>query len=594
MLRQSAASARRSGALEGAAAASALRGCPRRAAARSCRRRRACSPRRWPCARRRWRPWRLRRPAQQRAGAVPAIVEAAGAPAMVPRRTGGAPAGGAGFGRVGGGRGGPGRRASRAPPATASRRRVKRAAFDLVKGALVDGSTGACRDALSATAASARTSPASTSQVASPPSLRAARGFARDSLEDPTLALDARNLDLLGLKNRVPHEPPASRGTWSTTTPRAVFVAGAPVRRRRGLPPRAAGTPSTRSRPASLPPPGPRRARPLPVARRGERRLGDDSDEERDALGPGDDAAGLSPEKRNPRPSGSGKHLGLSFSIFGTRRSRRRSEANPLQKMEQAKQEVCARGMAGVRARPPARGAERGLRAGTRRAQARGRARGFGFGVRRVARRRRRRRAAPGQKGKDVRERPRRPCIQRGLERGRALGTARASRTRQVEFAVSVAAGPGRTGGVLAAAGDTRRGVPRARGRGCRARSSRPVCAGCGGCARSADASMSTPRAAAAAAIRECRRSARKGAVFAAAAAAELAATDLVGVVLALEGGGATESDGLRRGPSPLLKAGVALMSLEEEHGESLSPPRQRRRRSRHHRRHLRRRRSAG
>ena len=64
-----------------------------------------------------------------------------------------------------------------------------------------------------------------------------------------------------------------------------------------------------------------------------------------------------------------------------------------------------------------------------------------------------------------------------------------------------------------------------------------------------------------------------EGAAFAAAAAAELAATDLVGVVLALEGGGATESDGLRRGPSPLLKAGVALMSLEEEHGESLSSP---------------------
>ena len=116
-------------------------------------------------------------------------------------------------------------------------------------------------------------------------------------------------------------------------------------------------TPSTRSRPASSPTPGPRRARALPAALPASAASETTRMKSGTRSSPAHDAAGLSPEKRNPRPSGSGKHLGLSFSIFGTRRSRRRSEANPLQKMEQAKQEVCARGVraraAGVRARPP-------------------------------------------------------------------------------------------------------------------------------------------------------------------------------------------------------------------------------------------------
>ena len=59
----------------------------------------------------------------------------------------------------------------------------------------------------------------------------------------------------------------------------------------------------------------------------------------------------------------------------------------------------------------------------------------------------------------------------------------------------------------------------------------------------------------------------------AASAAAELAATDLHGVVLALEGFGALERTAKARAPSQLLKSGVALMSLEEEQGESSPAP---------------------
>ena len=408
------------------------------------------------------------------------------------------------------------------------------------------------------------------------------------TLEGLGFALDARNLDLLERrKSRVRHESPASRRGSRSPEHRADSA------RERSPSPRRS-PPFRRNSVDALAPgvfshPGSAAGSPAAGGAAGERRLGDDSDEERDALEPGDDAAGLSPEKRNPRPSGSGKHLGLSFSIFGTRRSRRRSEANPLQKMEQAKQEVCARGesahagLAFARDRA-ARGAERGLSAGTRRAQARGRARGFGFGVRRVARRRRRRRAAPGQKGKDVRERPRRPCIQRGLERGRALGTARASRTRQVEFAVSVAAGAGRTGGVLAAAGDTRRGVPRARGRGCRAHPRVPSAGVVG--ARLGGRFDVHARSRRGGDPRRAVVGRAEGRRSAAAVAAELAATDR-SASLALEGGGATERTAPPRPPP--CSGGHRAMSSRRNTASPCRPPRQRRRRSRHHWRHLRR-----
>ena len=163
------------------------------------------------------------------------------------------------------------------------------------------------------------------------------------TLEGLGFALDARNLDLLERrKSRVRHESPASRRGSRSPEHRADSA------RERSPSPRRS-PPFRRNSVDALAPgvfshPGSAAGSPAAGGAAGERRLGDDSDEERDALEPGDDAAGLSPEKRNPRPSGSGKHLGLSFSIFGTRRSRRRSEANPLQKMEQAKQEVCARG----------------------------------------------------------------------------------------------------------------------------------------------------------------------------------------------------------------------------------------------------------
>ena len=90
----------------------------------------------------------------------------------------------------------------------------------------------------------------------------------------------------------------------------------------------------------------------------------------------------------------------------------------------------------------------------------------------------------------------------------------------------------------------------------------------------SADAAMPARATVAAAAIRAvCSPFAPGGASFAAAAAAELAAMDLHGVLLALEGGGAPELINSTHVPSPLLKTGVVLMSLEEEQGESVASP---------------------
>jgi len=397
------------------------------------------------------------------------------------------------------------------------------------------------------------------------------------TLEGLGSALDARNLDLLERrKSRVRHESPAPRRGSRSPEHRADSMRGRSPSPRRSPPFRRNSVDALA--PGVFSHPGSAAGSPAAGGAAGERRLGDDSDEERDALESGDDAAGLSPEKRNPRRSGSGKNLGLSFSIFGTRRSRRRSEANPLQKMEQAKQEVCGRGES----------AHSGLA---------------------FARDRRRSAQSVGSAQELA-------ALRRGHERAAsvsafdgwlaAAGDGEPPRVKKEKTYGSDRGDPASSAG----SSEDERSAPRARREpvktssplasprepdGPAASSPPPVTPGGGEDAEradadaahilasrlrelwalaSADASMSTRAAVAAAAIRAVPSPfAPEGAVFAAAAAAELAATDLVGVVLALEGGGAAESDGLRRGPSPLLKAGVALMSLEEEHGESLSSP---------------------
>ena len=374
------------------------------------------------------------------------------------------------------------------------------------------------------------------------------------TLEGLGFALDARNLDLLERrKSRVRHESPASRRGSRSPEHRADSA------RERSPSPRRS-PPFRRNSVDALAPgvfshPGSAAGSPAAGGAAGERRLGDDSDEERDALEPGDDAAGLSPEKRNPRPSGSGKHLGLSFSIFGTRRSRRRSEANPLQKMEQAKQEVCAQGES----------AHAGLAFVRDRRRA---AQSVGSAQELAALRRGDGRAASVS------------AFDGWLA---AAGDGEPPRVKKEKTYGSDRGDPASSAG----SSEDERSAPRARREPVKsssplasprepdepaASSPPPVTPGAAYPERvdvdaahilasrlrelwalaSADASMSTRAAVAAAAIRAVPSPfAPKGAAFPAAAAAELAATDLVGVVLALEGGGATESDGLRRGPRP-------------------------------------------
>ena len=320
----------------------------------------------------------------------------------------------------------------------------------------------------------------------------------------------------------------------------------------------------------------------------GDGRFGDDSEDERDELEPSDATTGLnasSPEKSRPRRSGSGKHLGLSF-IFGARRSRRKSEANPLHKVEQAKREVWSRGGSAHAGQAYARDARRTAQSvgsaeelaarGKRRADGRaasvlafdGWLAAAGDGVARV---KKETNASYGSDrsdpvssaGESEDERAGRPHrFREPLKHSSPSASPRRPDERKSPRAGFAEAAPATSGAAYA----ERTGADAAHVLSSHLRELWALA--------SADASISARAAVAAAAIRAVPSPfAPEGAAFAAAAAAELAATDLAGVALALEGGGAVESDRRGRSSSPLLKAGVALMSLEEEHGESSASP---------------------
>ena len=308
----------------------------------------------------------------------------------------------------------------------------------------------------------------------------------------------------------------------------------------------------------------------------------DDSEDRRDELEPSD-LMGASSEQTRPRRSGSGKHLGLSF-IFGARRSRQEREANPLRKVEQAKREVWNRG-----------GSARGGRAFAR--DARRAAQSVGSAEELVALRR-----ADGRADSDLAfdgwlaaaadgDARNENENAHGSDRGDPASSADESEDERA--APRARREPDGSGVPFASPRqlDGQKSPPRLGYREATRTSgvspvtpsavhseptdpdSAPVLSSHLQELRalaSADASISARAAVAAAAIRAIPSPvASEDAAFAAAAAAELAATDLAGVVLALEGGGAVESDRHSGAPSPLLKAGVALMSLEEEQGES-------------------------
>ncbi len=417
-----------------------------------------------------------------------------------------------------------------------------------------------------------------------------ARGVAGSpaTLEGLGSALDARNLDLLERrKSQVRHE--FSAGGEETRSPerrRLDSERGRSASPRRSPPFRRNSVDALArvfSNPAS--------ATGSPVGGGGDGRFGDDSEDERYVPLEPSDAAGLSPEKSRARRSGSGKSLGLSFSIFGTRRSRRKSEANPLRKVEQAKQEAQRRGESAHAGQAYARDVRRTAQSVGSAEELAALRRGHGRAASVSAFDGWLAAAADGDAGVKKEKTYASDRSDPGSSAGESEDERTAPRARREPVrSGSPLASPRRLDG---SAPPPPPPPPRAGyAAALRASGASPVTPGAAyseqtdaDAARvlasrlrelwalaSADASMSARAAVAAAAIRAVPSPfAPEGAAFAAAAAAELAATDLAGVALALEGGGAADGERRGRGPSPLLKAGVALMSLEEEQGESPS-----------------------
>jgi hypothetical protein len=417
-----------------------------------------------------------------------------------------------------------------------------------------------------------------------------ARGVAGSpaTLEGLGSALDARNLDLLERrKSQVRHE--FSAGGEETRSPerrRLDSERGRSASPRRSPPFRRNSVDALArvfSNPAS--------ATGSPVGGGGDGRFGDDSEDERYVPLEPSDAAGLSPEKSRARRSGSGKSLGLSFSIFGTRRSRRKSEANPLRKVEQAKQEAQSRGGSAHAGQAYARDVRRSAQSVGSAEELAALRRGHGRAASVSAFDGWLAAAADGDAGVKKEKTYASDRSDPGSSAGESEDERTAPRARREPVrSGSPLASPRRLDG---SAPPPPPPPPRAGyAAAVRASGASPVTPGAAyseqtdaDAARvlasrlrelwalaSADASMSARAAVAAAAIRAVPSPfAPEGAAFAAAAAAELAATDLAGVALALEGGGAADGERRGRGPSPLLKAGVALMSLEEEQGESPS-----------------------
>jgi len=417
-----------------------------------------------------------------------------------------------------------------------------------------------------------------------------ARGVAGSpaTLEGLGSALDARNLDLLERrKSQVRHE--FSAGGEETRSPerrRLDSERGRSASPRRSPPFRRNSVDALArvfSNPAS--------ATGSPVGGGGDGRFGDDSEDERYVPLEPSDAAGLSPEKSRARRSGSGKSLGLSFSIFGTRRSRRKSEANPLRKVEQAKQEAQSRGGSAHAGQAYARDVRRTAQSVGSAEELAALRRGHGRAASVSAFDGWLAAAADGDAGVKKEKTYASDRSDPGSSAGESEDERTAPRARREPVrSGSPLASPRRLDG---SAPPPPPPPPRAGyAAALRASGASPVTPGAAyseqtdaDAARvlasrlrelwalaSADASMSARAAVAAAAIRAVPSPfAPEGAAFAAAAAAELAATDLAGVALALEGGGAADGERRGRGPSPLLKAGVALMSLEEEQGESPS-----------------------
>ena len=398
-----------------------------------------------------------------------------------------------------------------------------------------------------------------------------ARGVAGSpaTLEGLGSALDARNLDLLERrKSQVRHESSAvGEETRSPERRRLDSERGRSASPRRSPPVRQNSVDALArvfSSPAS--------ATGSPVGGGGDGRFGEDSEDERYVPLEPSDAAGLSPEKSRARRSGSGKSLGLSFSIFGTRRSRRKSEANPLRKVEQAKQEAQRRGGSAHAGQAYARDVRRTAQSVGSAEELAALRRGHGRAASVSAFDGWLAAAADGDAGVKKEKTSTSDRSDPGSSAGESEDERAAPRARREPVrSGSPLASPRRLDG--SASSSPPPPPPRAGyAAAVRASGASPVTPGAVysehtdvDAARvlasrlrelwalaSADASMSARAAVAAAAIRAVPSPfAPEGAAFAAAAAAELAATDLAGVALALEGGGAAEGEGAAAAPRP-------------------------------------------